>query len=54
MFLKIVAEWQEIQKSKFNNSLTNWVFEKKNSHSILSRHAFLKLFIYLFSHILKF
>ena len=25
--LKIVTKWREIQKSKLNNSLTNWVFE---------------------------
>ena len=45
MFLKIVTKWQEIQKSKLNNSLTNWVFEKQFSHSILSQCAFLALFI---------
>ena len=45
MFLKIVTKWQEIQKSKLNNSLTNWVFEKWFSHSILSQCAFLALFI---------
>ena len=45
MFLKIVTKWREIQKSKLNNSLTNWAFQKNFSHSILSRRAFLKLFI---------
>ena len=45
MFLKIVTKWREIKKSKPHKSLTNWVFEKKNSHSILSRSAFLKFFI---------
>ena len=45
MFLKIVTKWREIQKSKLNNSLTNWAFQKTFSHSILSRRAFLKLFI---------
>ena len=35
----------EIQKSKLNNSSTNGAFQKNFSHSILSRRAFLKLFI---------
>ena len=34
LFLK-VTKWREIQKSNLNNSLNDWVFEKKNSQSIL-------------------
>ena len=45
MFLKIVTKWREIKKSKLNNSLTNWVFEKKFSHLFLSRHILSKLLI---------
>ena len=45
MFLKIVTKWREIQKSKLNNSPTDWVFEKKFSHLFLSRHVLSKLFI---------
>ena len=48
MFLKLVTKWREIQKSKLNNSLTNWTFQKNCSHSNLSRRAFLKLFICFF------
>ena len=42
---KKVTKWREIQKSKLNNSLTKCAFQKIFSHSILSRLAFLKLFI---------
>ena len=45
MFLKIVKKWREIKKSKLNNSLTDWVFEKIFSHLFLSRHVLSKLFI---------
>ena len=45
MFLKIVTKWREIQKSKLNNSPTDWVFEKIFSHLFLSRHVLSKLFI---------
>ena len=45
MFLKIVTKWREIQKSKLNNSPTDWVFEKLFSHLFLSRHVLSKLFI---------
>ena len=53
MFLKIVTEWQEIQKLKFNNSLTNWVFEK-NKFTFYSITSCFFIIIYLFCHILKF
>ena len=29
IFLKIIKKWWEIQKSKLNNYLTNWAFQKK-------------------------
>ena len=45
IFLKIVTKWREIQKSKLNNSPTDWVFEKIFSHLFLSRHVLSKLFI---------
>ena len=45
MFLKIVTKWREIQKSKLNNSPTDWVFEIFFSHLFLSRHVLSKLFI---------
>ena len=38
-------KWREIQKSKLNNSPTDWVFEKIFSHLFLSRHVLSKLFI---------
>ena len=44
-FLKIVTNWRKTQKSKLNNSLTNWVFQKNVSHFILSLPALFKLFI---------
>ena len=45
LFLKIVTKRREIQKSKLNNSLTNYAFPKIFSHLFLSGHALSKLFI---------
>ena len=55
MFLKLVAKWREIQKSKLNNSLINWAFQK-NFFTLLFLSRLSRSFkiIYLFWHILKF
>ena len=55
MFLKLVAKWREIQKSKLNNSLINWAFQKQFFTLLfLSRLSRSFKIIYLFWHILKF
>ena len=55
MFLKLVTKWREIQKSKLNNSLINWAFQKKIFTLLfLSRLSRSVKIIYLFWHILKF
>ena len=55
MFLKLVAKWREIQKSKLNNSLINWAFQR-NFFTLLFLSRLSRSFkiIYLFWHILKF
>ena len=41
MFLKTVTEWQEIQKSKLNNFLSNWACQKKK-HKVVWNTKFYK------------
>ena len=45
LYVCLVTKWRKIQKSKLNNSPTDWIFEKNFSHLFLSRHVLSKLFI---------